>query len=73
MQQYSPVVDQKLVQGLVPLAHHVLTLEAQVLAREGPAHMAGNAGGDVGGMGCDQLDVQTEDRRDRLSSGAWGF
>jgi hypothetical protein len=66
MQQHTLVIDQELVQGLVPLAHHVLTLQAQVLVCKRRPQGAGYAAGDVRSMSWDYWSVQTEDRRHRL-------
>ena len=49
MQQHTLVIDKELVQGLVPLTHHILTLQAQVLVckrrPQGTWHAAGNVRG----------------------------
>src|SRR5450830_1305043 len=64
MQQHTLVVDKKLVQGLVPVAHHIMTLEAQVLVRKRRPQGTRYAAGDVRSMRWNYWSVKAEDRRD---------
>src|SRR5450756_6839 len=64
MKQHTLVVDEEFIQGLVPVAHHILTLEAQVLVRKRRPQGTRYAAGDVRSMRWNYWSVNAEDRRD---------
>src|SRR5450756_1371900 len=64
MKQHTLVVDEEFIQGLVPVAHHILTLEAQVLVRKRRPQGTRYAAGDVRSMRWNYWSVKAEDRRD---------